>query len=136
MSADGAQLGVTAGRALKTILGGEPSPRPDERMDAERFCQWIRSALNTLDCQTGEDGYSEACRILAKLLLTYSLEDRTALGRDCYRDLKAHFPDSAETIAGITGFMWGWSVNAAPRCSGMPPVPNPAVITIEIPEDK
>lgn len=29
-----------------------------------------------------------------------------------------------------TGFMWGWAVNAARRCLELPPVPNPALLTI------
>lgn len=28
----------------------------------------------------------------------------------------------------LTGFMWGWAVNAALRCMELPPRPNPAII--------
>lgn len=32
---------------------------------------------------------------------------------------------------GLTGFMWGWAVNAARRCVELPSVPNPAILTLE-----
>ena len=34
-------------------------------------------------------------------------------------------------VDGITGFMWGWSCNAARYVLGEPPAPNPALVTIE-----
>ena len=30
----------------------------------------------------------------------------------------------------MTGFMWGWGVNAARRCLDLLPVHNPAILTI------
>ena len=30
----------------------------------------------------------------------------------------------------MTGFMWGWGVNAARRCLGLGPVSNPAIVTV------
>jgi len=32
----------------------------------------------------------------------------------------------------LTGFLWGWAVNAARYCLALPPVINPAIMTINI----
>lgn len=52
MSSDGAEFGVTAERALGTILGGEPTPTDDECMDPIAFEEYIRSAPDTPDYGT------------------------------------------------------------------------------------
>lgn len=41
-----------------------------------------------------------------------------------------------EAVSDFTGFMWGWAVNAARYCVELPPVPNPALVTIGSAESK
>jgi hypothetical protein len=41
------------------------------------------------------------------------------------------FTDGKLGALGITGFQWGWAVNAARFAESLPPEPNPAIITVE-----
>lgn len=153
MNADGAHLGVDAERALKTILGGEPSPGQDEQMDAETFRTWIKTADR-------EDSYGEAARLAARYLLEYltahpedmrlPLDDvhdwnrmRAELGDRFtspdellrYRTQEGLFDKAAAEYPALknmdlTGFMVGWAFNAARRCLEIPPAPNGALFTI------
>jgi hypothetical protein len=159
MGADGAHLGVSAGRALSTILGGEPSPSPDEQMDADTFRAWIKSAPDTIS-EGGEEGYSETARLCARYLLEYleTHPEDTRLPLDATYDWEraraelGRAPESVEEMEryrtgdslwdrasqadlrlkdmDLTGFMVGWAFNAARRCLEMPPAPNPALLEI------
>lgn len=144
MSADGAHLGVTPERALKTILGGEPSPAQDEQMDVAAFERWI------LDAPAADDNdihsYDDAARAFAKIVLEHlrAHPDDAQLTTDgkfaevdgefqqtepgIWDRVRAAHPEIAEL--GLTGFQVGWAVNAARHIVGQPPNPNPAIITI------
>ncbi len=150
MSDDGADMGVSADRALKTVLGGGAQPTEDEKMDPIAFEKWIMS--HTSDPQT----YGGTAAYMAKLILDHlrahpddaripteaEYEDhRLPNGeRDWSKfikkdtrnlsDVMDEYPAWREAIQGATGFMWGWAVNAARRCCELPPVPNPAIVTV------
>lgn len=144
---DGAHLGVSAHRAIETILGGEPSPSPDEQMTVSEFRAWIM-----LPDQEPLD-YSEAARREARIILGYFLADptRASLPGDTVYDwegdpdhgskgMKREYAtvglydvmeaDGVEHEDGLSGFQWGWALNAARRCVELGPVPNPAIIDI------
>lgn len=72
MSNDGAHLGISAERALGTILGGEPSPSEDERMTDEQFEAWVRSCPEIIGPSL-EDGsaYGDIARLAAKWCLIF-----------------------------------------------------------------
>jgi len=157
MSADGAHLGVSAERALKTILGGEPEPTEDEQMDADTFRQWIKTADRA-------DDYGECARLCARYLLEYltAHPDDMQLPLDATYDwnrLRAEkgdsftanaqilakyrlsdgvwdraavaMPDLEELGHELTGFQAGWAFNAARRCLELPPAPNPALLEVK-----
>jgi len=126
MLADGAHLNISAERALGTILGGEPSPSEDERMSDEEFANWIRSEDKDID-------YGESARRLARLYLM-ALEEgcEAEPPRDMWDVVRDRWPELAEECAGMTGFQHGWALNAARKVLAMPPVPNPALLEIEI----
>ena len=149
MSSDGAHLGVTANRALDTILGGEPSPGEDEQMGIVEWRAWIEQPdLEPLD-------YGECARRVARSILAFWMEDprraqipsENVYEKDAdgglvfnaqgglslvtpglYEVMKTHGIPIDDL--GITGFQWGWAVNAARRCVELPPEPNPAIITV------
>src|SRR6266851_7556776 len=138
MSADGAHLGVSAERALETIVGGAPEPTENERMDADAFRTWIKTADR-------EDSYGEAARLCARYLLEYltahpedmrlpladvhdfnrmraELGDRFATKDELtkYRTQEGLFDKAAAEnpllkSMDLTGFMAGWAFNAARR---------------------
>lgn len=138
---DGAHLGVSAERALTTILGGDPPPAEDEQMGIVEWRQWIM-----LPDQEPLD-YGEYARRVARMVLEFWLEDPqraqipaenvyeedaagclTVITPGLYEVMRQH--GLSLTELGITGFQWGWAVNAARRCVELPPVPNPAIITV------
>lgn len=49
-----------------------------------------------------------------------------------YETLKQRDPSTKRMLetSGLTGFQWGWAVNAARYCVELPPAPNPAILTI------
>ena len=127
---DGAHLGITAGRALGTILGGEPSPSEEDGMTHKQFALWVRSAQHALKDMPKDDGYSEASRWLARrYLLLLEADCRVDNAWDAFKD---KWPDDADEAGGMTGFMHGWALNAALYTLKLPPTPNPALLTIEV----
>lgn len=143
-SDDGAHLGVTAERALSTIVGGAPQPSGDERMDAATFIRYIESAPDDAA------SYNDTARLAAKWLLRHLRDHPTDINlpidgryecaipgdwttsrkveRDLYDAIKESCPSFDEL--GLTGFMWGWAANAARRCLEAPPLPNPAILDV------
>lgn len=142
---DGAHLGIDAHSAMKAAIAGEPTPPPiTTQAMGERIMATTR--------ETATD-YGAAADYIAKLILlafradlelakapterTYSRRDdgttdwSTVVVPDLYDRLKDRLsPEDAEFIGGCTGFMWGWAVNAARAVMELPPVPNPAIITV------
>ncbi len=137
---DGAHLGVGAERALKTILAGDPPPTRDEQMDVDAFRAWIEAAPDS------PASYDDAARYAAKRILAFYQANPEAVnvptngqyeerdgewvktGPDLY-DLISEADPSFRDL-GLTGFQYGWAVNAARRCWELPPVPNPAIVTV------
>lgn len=151
MSDDGADLGITAERALKTVLGGEESPTKDEGMSPAE----MKAMLEAKDDDT--DGYDAHAQVMAKYLVrlyekypeiaycptedVYRKDDNgetiwegPALVTGLSEVAKREWPDEShpfrQALSEATGFSWGWAVNAARYCLDLPPVPNPAILTV------
>ena len=145
MSDDGAQLGVTAGRALQSVLGGRDQPTEDERMDPVTMRDWLLEPDH--EWTESGDGYTEIARRCAGAILRFYMEDpkRASIPpENVYQQpVDWHHPvilerglygvmEEAGLIDddwGLSGFQWGWAVNAARRCVELPEVPNPALVT-------
>ena len=141
---DGAHLGISARRALGTILGGSLQPAEKERKSKEEFASWIRSAPESIDDINGEDGYSEASRWLARKYLLvmegwfanpmYQRRSWSpqplSMSDAAWVDFKVKWPNDAEEAGLMTGFMHGWAFNAARHVLDIPPVGNPALLTL------
>lgn len=148
MSGDGAHLGVGVARALKTILGGEPSPdkTQEETMNPVKMRDYLESAT--------PGSYDSTAAYAGKLVLHWLLEDPRRAQGPVENEYDWGTPDPATghsfTITNIgwydlmkrdgidlgsldlTGFMWGWACNAARFCVELGPVANPAIMTIDI----
>lgn len=144
---DGAQLGIGAEAAMKAVLGGDT---PDEQMSV----LVMRDRILAASAETATD-YDGAANYAAKLILEYLLADprRASIPTE---NVYKHDADGHATFnstggltlvtpglygvmkedgvpiddLGLSGFQWGWAVNAARRCVELPAVPNPAIITI------
>lgn len=150
MGSDGAHEGVGAQRALETILGASPAPDPDEGESAPAMFQ----RLVTME-RPAEFDYSSCADWAASQILKWLLADpsRALLPVENvykrYRDGRLAYNEEGGLIRlqdgwydvmkkdgfdlsdlGLTGFMWGWAANAARRCVELPPVSNPAIVTI------
>lgn len=152
MSDDGADMGVMADRALKTIFGAE-QPAQDEQLSPEEFERTIRESPMAA---SSYGGAASACaRLILEALekypqlrdvpyegryltekdgnLVYSPDGGLVLIQAGLHDaLKRLHPDGegATVLSGLTGFMWGWACNAVQNILGKPPVPNPAILDI------
>ena len=69
---DGANIGVKAGRAIETILGGKPPPGEDEQMGEVQFEEYIRTAPLSVLNYLNATGYSDAAAYLARLGLEFA----------------------------------------------------------------
>lgn len=79
--------------------------------------------------------------VKAKDLTSWTGAEHRATGPDLYEEIKKWLSeigrkDIVEVFSDATGFMWGWAVNAAHWVKDLPPVPNPAIVTIEVKEDE
>lgn len=145
MSDDGADMGITAGRALKTVLGGELSPSPDEGMTPQKMVAYLESA------PLAPEDYDDAGRACGRIVLEYlrahsedamlpadgkytwdpETGDTIQLVAGMYEQMGKKAPNLFESLDGeLTGFLFGWGVNAAKYALDLPPVPNPAIVTI------
>lgn len=154
---DGAHQGVDAERALGTILGGEGQPEESEKQTPEEMLASIQQA--PLE-RKSYGGTSLACaRIILEAYEKYpelrshptstqylrgkdgKLVEKAGkdfglivLVHDLNHILKQLHPDESsperQILSDLTGFMWGWAVNAVGYALGEPPKPNPALMTI------
>lgn len=153
MSSDGAHVGVGAERALSTILGGEPEPAEtgEKTMSPVEMRKHLEAAQPNF--------YDGTAAYAGKLILHFLLDDptRTSIPTENVYDMERFraegepwnrfgeylsepglyevMKDAGEPWNEIgrldlTGFMWGWAVNAARYCVELPPKPNPALLTI------
>lgn len=142
---DGAHLGYGAEAAMKAILDGE---QPAERETAGQMFERIMATSR--DDATTYDGIAT---YMAKLIIL-ALRADPMLANQPIANVYGRNPDGStdydtvttpglwevlrdrldpadrEAVSGMSGFMWGWAVNAARRCLELGPVPNPAIITI------
>lgn len=146
---DGAHLGLSAKTALKTILGGEEPAKSEEKTPEEMFLQII-------SCTENPNTYDGTATYCAHLILNWLLLDpeRAHTSPETEYDwqgdpdhgsegMKPEFLISLgwyeqmkkegimpEDGLGLSGFQWGWAVNAARRCLALNPVANPALLEI------
>jgi len=155
---DGAQANIDAGTAMRAIIGG--GDIPDELPTDMTFAETIRAAELPEEWVSGGDGYAAyanyaaliVLRIYEKYPMTQGLSDEPEYLRDgdgtidwtrpialnvtLYNVVKQLHTDengpARRCLSALSGFQWGWAVNAARKIVGLGPVPNPALLTISI----
>ncbi|MCA1572473.1 MAG: hypothetical protein LC798_19670 [Chloroflexi bacterium] len=160
MSDDGADLGMTAEDGMHGALGDETVNEEATRRTPTELLAEIRAdqgntysgcanraALAILELfearpeaqdwpamaegtfyvtATGERATQEELRSLS-----FDDMEFRPTGPDLYEVVKKLRPDLYDDVfTAMTGFQWGWAVNAAKYIVGAPPVPNPAIIEI------
>lgn len=159
MSSDGAAFGIKPTDALDVILGGgDAASKHAEGIEEMRAAVLATSragaeSLMSADHDYVDGDYDYICRWIAHAVLAAFLADPglAALPMDTEYDWTDRDNPTVVTkglddvlrergiyereIAGlgITGFQWGWGVNAARRLVELPPQPNPAILVVEEP---
>ena len=155
---DGSNMGITAGRALGTILGGDDQPKDDEKATPEQVRDRVMAAPDPCDGlpiweRDGVDGYSISTDAVAKaFLLTEEADPGILERRECYPDdceheilrgvekdgasvvweaVTARWPEFDQWIGGASGFQVGFAYNTARYIAGQPIKSNPAILTVE-----
>lgn len=133
MSADGAQQGVSAGDALDVILGGKDPDDVGESTTAEMARRVMGTHLLDVDGDYGRMGdWTAHMYVDTAVLLGYFPDDTYAATKERLGEGSAEY----ENLTQISGFMHGWAENAARAILELPEVPNPALVTISIPEPR
>lgn len=132
---DGAHLGVSADRALKTILGGETSPTEKEMETRDTVRARVLAAPGPVGSMKPRS-YGQAADCIAKAFVLLVEADPTVLDParkvDLYDLANAKWPGFDEWLGGATGFMVGWATNCTRWLYEQQPVRNPALLTIEV----
>ncbi len=152
MSDDGADLGFGAEAGMKAVMGGE---QPKKGMSPAEMRAYLEKAHDP----SSYDGCANVCaRIVLGVLERHPEAQSLPADRDVewpkkadgsmdwdappivlregvYEFIQRVEPETyathkAAVFSELTGFMWGWAVNAARYALELPPVPNPAIVTI------
>ena len=141
---DGAHEGISAEEAMRGAIGGE---QPTTRLTSDQMRALLEGAPLT------PDGYDDGANAAARLVLEFLERHPEALAMPSDSEYEWHGEDATLKIEGLyeymkrvepdwfaahheniwnelTGFMWGWAVNAARYVLSAPPVPNPALVVI------
>lgn len=128
MSEDGADIGYSPLQGMHGALGGEQVEEEDRIKDMAEYLDTAPSDIQT---------YDDAARRLGKVFLDYLREQPEA--RDLsveglYSTVKesGYFDQVSYDPDGMSGFQVGWAANAARSALNLPPVANPAILTIEV----
>ena len=155
-SSDGANQGVTAQRALDTILGGEAAPGEEDKQTPEEVEAHIRSAPTPEEwAGNPPQDYGERADYAAYAFLLIADEDPGILTREerypddeheilrgkvrdldsvLYEAAKARWGDEVIRGLGLSGFQAGWAANTVRYIKGEPHGPNPAIVEVSVSE--
>jgi hypothetical protein len=127
---DGAHLGVNVDDALKVVMGAA------EEADVAHESTAVVAARVMSTTLEHADSYSGSANWVARQLVELARADPTVIGsgRDLYDVLKERIGEGApgyDVLTSLTRFQWGWAENTARAILELPPVPNPAILTIE-----
>jgi hypothetical protein len=130
MSQDGAHQGISAKRALETILGGKRAPKKREEQTRAQVRERLAKAPAPGDASP--DDYGDAADSIARAFLAVLADaPETPLdGTSLWDGVKKKWPDFDEWVGGATGFQVGWAVNCVRWLSEEPQAPNPALVTL------
>ena len=129
MSIDGANIGVSPSRALRTIIGGESTPPLDDQRSDSEFSEYIATAPEPpFDSEDQGQNYDNCCRYIAKHFVSLLIEDPDSSLNHAYDEAKRRGMKSVDP----TGFMVGWAYNAARKILNLKEAPNPAIVDIEV----
>ena len=146
MSSDGAHLGIDAKSALGVILGGKEEPEGKEPIEFEKMVRFAPlGPVKELDYGGGAnatarlvleayENYPQLTELSDSWVYLRGLDGKIdwdkpiVLNVTLYEVVKKLNPEHQELFSSLTGFMWGWAVNAARSILDLGPLPNPAIV--------
>lgn len=157
---DGSNLGITAGRALGTILGGDEQPAEDEKASKEETRIRIMSRPDPSGDNPegvwaeGEDGYSFVTDRIAKAFLLIEEKYPGTLDMQLYypddyeyeilrgkphspetavwNKAKEEWPEFIVWAGGASGFMVSFAFNVARWLTERPILQNSAIVEFDV----
>jgi hypothetical protein len=141
---DGAHLGITADRALNTILGGDPPPSEEETQTPSQVRERVMKAPKMMEGKAvykrfGKEAYCIAVDCLARAFLEIAEQDPSVLhegGSDptdpLWDEFTKRYPEGNDWLGGVTGFQVGFAMNTVRYILSVPRGGNPALITINV----
>lgn len=156
---DGSNMGITAKRALGTILGGDDQPTEEEKATPEQVRARVMAAPDPCEglpiWEREGDGYSLSADAISKAFLLAEeadpgiLERRECYPEDCEHEIlrgvekdgasvvwdyvSDRWPGFDSWIGGASGFQVGFAYNTARYVTGQRITGNPAILDIEVP---
>lgn len=118
--------GYTAEQGLKAVLGGVDVDKMNRREGAMTPAQ-MRAYIKAAPKEKNVS-YSDEARRFAKVVLERADKDPEEFLR--LSDKGYDFFKDTDKDCDLTGFMYGWAVNAVRYVLSSQPVPNPAVVTL------
>lgn len=131
-----ASWGYTAQQGLEANLGGKDIDKINKKegaMSPEEMQAYIMAAPEKIDYES-KDGYSDAARRFAKAILTDGLNNQKE-----FLENSKEFADKVYQkydLPDLTGFMFGWAVNAVRYCLHERPIRNPAIVEIGVEKEE
>jgi hypothetical protein len=136
LSPDGAHLGIMPSRAIDMIVGGAPHPASEEMRSTKEMVELI-GKTTIVDCLlvegTADTASYDATALFAAKLTINALIGDPRLARvdedEVYWEVKraATRLEREHCLMMLTGFQWGWAVNAARAVLELEAIANPAV---------
>jgi hypothetical protein len=132
---DGSSFGLTADQSLRAVLGDRDSV-PEKGMTASEMAAYLEA------CPDDPNTYENVSRWIGKHVMHFLVDHpehfKTGDADDLFDAVFPHTTDSYSAtypqLEGVTGFMVGWGCNAGRYAHGRNELPNPAIITLDIPE--
>lgn len=135
---DGAHGGVRAAAAMAKVIVGREIPDSEiSDLNAARD-RIMATTWAMVDGAEGEEGYNLAADYAARIMYEHFMADPENARKDepefYERLMQSPEWKQLQGRYGLSGFQYGWAMNLARALVELPPLPNPAIFTIEVPD--
>lgn len=148
-------------KAIETILGSKSAPNEDEEKTPQWWLEHLKQKESVLNKDDNTDSYDNHAEVMAKYIIeAYQSQpglihapnknvylkptdwnNPIVLMWDLSDLLEKHIYTNKDhpfriALSEATGFTWGWAYNIARYALGLPPMANPAIMTIDVSNKK
>lgn len=134
---DGSRMGITADRALQSVIGGKDDPIKEEQRSSNDLRKRIEetpladSGKNPFEGEVTDEMYGQATDCIAHaMLLTTTDEHKDSNESEAWNRIKIRWPEFDIWIGGASGFMVGFAWNCVRYIHGWDEQDNPAMMYV------